>query len=189
MKMPLFPITKNQQTFIDIQNLIPYLVPYGEFLISDITVSDTYESAHEVAFVSQTYDKEDTKRINDFLCSSGFAVRRRDIDKEKEYIELTERGRLLKLSGSLESFFKDDDRKKKLALFLDRKQVYDFAITLSIAISTGCAAIYYLLEMHSHHKYALGIFVHYATFGILLLTLVTLWRYLLKRQRKMQKKE
>ena len=83
------------------------------------------------------------------------------------YLRLTDKGRKLKELRSLNAFnkFEDSESAKVLALENDRKEatqrnklqaqlnIYQLGINVSLAISTGVSALYYLLEIRTHHSF------------------------------------
>ena len=91
---------------------------------------------------------KNTQVVIQELISSGFMVNRHDIKVEsKVFRQLTDKGRLLKELGSMDAFNlhvqKDIDRKH----IQDQRLARMYWINFCIAVATGCAAIYYLLEI------------------------------------------
>lgn len=96
--------------------------------------------------------------IYEYMVDNGFAIKRND-SPEALYtqIELTERGRNLKKLGSLLAFQKNEVQAEldlRLAADLKRTETerskFQFYISVSLAISTGVAAVYYLLEIFDY---------------------------------------
>jgi hypothetical protein len=89
------------------------------------------------------------------LVFSGFVINRHDIKIEgKIYMQLTDRGRELKELGSMAEYNRVQEQKSAILRAAvaqrareDQRNEYQFWITLSIAISTGFAAVYYILEI------------------------------------------
>lgn len=178
--------------FYYIDGLLPYFYPYGEIDICKITFSIVEEGSKIYTY---TLDEKSRLILNSWLVGEGFAVKRYDIDKDGGIIQLTDMGRDLKNCGSI-SKYSDFERAKKeevLQLQNDRKREtrrneLQYWVNVSIAISTGAAACYYLLEIHSHHKNAFSLLTYYATCVPLVVVFAILLWLLLKLQRNRQSK-
>ena len=135
---------------------------YGEFeiqfddippLVNDDEIEKVIKKGAENLKNAQRIKNE--QEIIQELIFGGFVINRHDIKVEgKLYRQLTDRGRELKELGSFVEYNRVQELKDaKILAKVSRKATeekrnkYLFCISLSIAISTGLAALYYLLEI------------------------------------------
>lgn len=165
----------NESDKIELTNeLLSRIPPYGEFdfdydeikpVINNTPVEEMIKSVAENV-------KKQNKLIYEIeilqeLVFNGFIINRHDIKlHDRIFMQLTDMGRELKYLGSIEAYKKEQD--KKTTNFIADKQdkaneakrnKWGFRITFSIAISTGFAAVYYILEI-LRIQYHLGLPCH-----------------------------
>lgn len=140
-----------------ILNLVLHYLPYyGDFKLMDKITLIKSNKILEV-YNTLTNPQEQVLTISEYLVSHGFAITRNDLDVDGTSIEFTARGRWLKESGTFEVYQKSqkDKKDKKIKQELEveaaqQRNVQMNRLTLIIAISTGIAAIYYILEIMNH---------------------------------------
>jgi len=176
----------NPETKFDVDVLLPFFPYFGDFALIDLRVHDQDDDGILISGTTYGPSEEQMKEMNQYLVGYGFAERRYDIDEKGFRIQLTDRGRKLKDAGSLYKFKRNHLREKAASAFQEQMAVYGFWITFSIGISTFCAALYYGLEIHSHHKNAYSEMKHYGMYLIPVVALIILLRFLIKLQQTRQ---
>ncbi len=121
---------------------------------------DLLEQKEELIKIHETKLKDEESL--QYLVDNGFAFNRHDIKVEgKIYRQLTDKGRELKEYGSIEEYNRIQKLKEdkiisdiaKQAMEAQRndneylRNKYQFWVTVSIGVSTGLAALYYMLEV------------------------------------------
>jgi hypothetical protein len=144
--------------------ILEYIPFYGEFNLSEkvnLIKKDKLEDIKK----NLTNPDEQFRSIKDFLVEHGYAIKRNDVLPNETFIELKERGRWLKEQGSMRSYLDYQKQKKEKARHESEERLRAIErnkqmnkLTSWIAISTGMAAIYYLLEILNH---ILGFYCHY----------------------------
>ncbi len=141
---------KNMEVLVN--EIIPFLPPYGPFELRLIVKHIKSPAEHTLA-----NSPEGLFDIERYMVENGFAIERRDMqDDESEYLELTDMGRQLKMSGSI--IANDLRVRREIEASVHRKKQEEnfYWINFWIALGTCTAAIYYLLEilnrfLHFYH--------------------------------------
>jgi len=143
----------------DILSRIP---SYGEFeIIYDKVVPPVTNTTAEnmIKNVAESVRKQNMilaeQEVIQELVFGGFIVNRHDIKiEDKTYMQLTDRGRELKELGSMEAYGELQKQKAAILRAAAAQRAMEvkrngclFWITLLIAIATGFAAVYYILEI------------------------------------------
>lgn len=159
---------KELEAKISITNdLLSRFPAYGEFdliLIPKPIIITNIQEAKEIVKTWEQTTAEGLQAIERFkkeqeivqeLIFGGFVINRHDIKVEgKVYRQLTDKGRELKELGSMDAYnrvqqaksdaIRDSANRQAKA---DQRDIYSFWVTVSLAISTGVAALYYLKEL------------------------------------------
>ena len=177
-------MARDSQIIPNINRLLHVFPYYGNFSIIECALERVADSAGNIIQEKYTPDVNDMVGINIYLCGYGFAERRYDIDKSGNQIQLTDRGRKLKESGSIKKFRQWYRKEQSEAVFRTKMVEYNYWVAVCIGLSTFVAAVYYyfqLLDGTPPHKcaakYTLGICIAAAA---ILITLRYLPRFLKK---------
>lgn len=189
-------ILSTNEIIENIDNMIVWLPAYGQFLgyfsaydrilIVSTSDKDYLEQAQQSKEKIDRYQlQEETLR---YLVNEGFAIDRLDIPTEQGRTcrQLTDKGRELKTCGSINSYRRLQETKDAnlLAIENDRRRdfqrnEYQFWVNVSIAISTGVAAVFYLYSLfdlylkHSMEWQMVSYFL--SGFGLALLISLVIW--------------
>ena len=143
-------LTENESKLLELT--MQYLQPYGNFDFFEkmkLIENNHYET------VTKIYTGTQQLYICDFLVENGFAIRRKDVNPNGTEIQLTDKGRDLKDDGSLPLYLThvrtlQSDRKRE-----SQRNEYQYWVNVSIAISTGVAAVFYVFGIfdffEKHH--------------------------------------
>ncbi len=171
----------------DVDALMPYISLYGIWIVHSL-----YEK------VKDKFTEERVTTIVSHLSDYGFVIYRLDAPTNLGVvIELTERGRELKISGSYQSYLehleqqllnirnleadrKRDFQRNEYLLILAKRQYW---VNVLIAISTLFAAIYYLYQLYDGNPKSHPCFV-LSTVGITSLLLLILFFQRISRKNK-----
>ncbi len=138
-----------------IPQVIGKAFPYGSFnlqLDTSILAANEYSDDQKI-IIKNAYNQVGQEiEVIMYLIKEGFAINREDLsDKGKSFQQLTDRGRLLKECGSLQEFNRVNAIQESQKDLLNQTVVRNYYVNLCIAISTGVAAIYYIIEITKHH--------------------------------------
>jgi len=136
--------------------VLEYIPYYGEFDLLEKAKSIKNEKFDEV-WKNLGNPTEQMIKLQNFLVEHGYAIKRNDLIPSEKFIELKERGRWLKEKGDMKSYLEYQKNKKEKAqneeieraTAIQRNKQMN-RLTFWIAISTGVAALYYLLEVLNH---------------------------------------
>lgn len=126
-----------EKEYVLLKDVLVHCPKHGSFDVYNIIQMCSQEAA-------QHYTGTQEIPIRDYLIGEGFANDKGFNAPHGYLIELTEKGRRLKEFGSVEKYNQslyDENRHRA------RMERHTYIIQLSIAISTGIAAIYYAIEI------------------------------------------
>ncbi len=166
-------ITRNHDKKFESEvcSFLEYIMPYTVYPQKDLFDKDN----------KLIHKQEDVKEYNLYLTGHGFAYFRHGESDKWIVCELSDKGRKLKELGSIELFkqwqesekLKEEKRQAlqdkilEINVLSDKRETRMFILTSLIAVGTGVAAFYYLLEIRKDYNFNLNYFAWF-TFGIVI---------------------
>lgn len=138
----------NEATVEYLNLLLKYMPEYG-FFDSEALTKHYIPTGTDLYFDALPTNPLLTK-IFFYLIDNGYAIWRTDVklNTSNFYIELTEKGRVLKSKGNLQEFKAYKKRQETQDRFYRGMTEYTFWITVSIALSSFVAAVYYFFQVY-----------------------------------------
>jgi hypothetical protein len=160
-----------------IRNIIATAFLYGEFYLAINHGVPEEEYARDVLAL-------------EYLIENGFAINRHDIIVDgRIYRQLTDKGRSLKKCGSMEAYrLLCQEQDLKMEYEIDKKDreaqrnIYQYWINVSIALSTGIAGVYYTVQLYDGTPKSHPYLAFFLCLGIILVLSVIISQLLKNRK-------